>query len=293
MQSKKKSETILFLHLAKTAGTTLNQALGREYSDILSLYIPKESKDLFEDFKNRLKTQTAALIRGHFEFGWHHFLTRPFTYFTIMREPIERVISEYHYILSKPGHPMHEQVGKHGAGLPKFVKDLHTPNLQTKKISGISFAANSGITGGENIDGHNMLEIAKENLAGHFAVVGLTERFDETLILLKREFGWAWPYYIRDNITPKKTARRDIPASTIKIIEENNLLDIELYEYAVKLFEKKVRSQGKTFAAEVEMFRKLNKINQEKILRRKGKPVRFLKLKRKIKKLGRILSMGA
>jgi hypothetical protein len=64
MKYTKKSRVHIFLHVAKTAGTTLNQVLGREYTDILSFYIPKESKQLFEEFKDKLKNEKPDLIRG-------------------------------------------------------------------------------------------------------------------------------------------------------------------------------------------------------------------------------------
>ncbi|MCK5057140.1 MAG: sulfotransferase family 2 domain-containing protein [Candidatus Aminicenantes bacterium] len=289
MKSAKKSRTTIFLHVAKTAGTTLNQVLGREYADILSFYIPKESESHFEDFKNRLKNENAALIRGHFEFGWHYFLSRPFTYFTILRDPVERVISEYFYILRSPGHPLFSHVAKKNVSLVDFVKKWNAPNLQTKKISGTTFAKNSGVSQDVEVNADNMLKMAKENLNKHFAVVGLTERFDETLILFKREFGWDWPFYIRDNVTKDKVAGEDIPSSTIDIIKEYNRLDIELYEYAKKCFTEQIDSQGQSFYDEVEKFKELNKIHVDKIIRNKNKPVKFLNLKRKIKRLVRYL----
>ena len=116
-------------------------------------------------------------------------------------------------------------------------------------------------------------------------MVGLTERFDETLILLKREFGWDWPFYIRDNVTRNKAAREDIPSSTIDIIKEFNRLDIELYEYATKCFNEQIDSQGRSFYDEVEKFKELNKINTDKLNRGKNKPIKFLRLKRKVKGL--------
>lgn len=271
--------------MAKTAGTTLNQVLGREYADILSFYIPKESESHFEDFKNRLKNENAALIRGHFELGWHYFLSRPFTYFTILRDPVERVISEYFYILSSPGHPLFSHVAKKNVSLVDFVKKWNAPNLQTKKISGTTFAKNSGVSQDVEVNADNMLKMAKENLSKHFTVVGLTERFDETLILLKREFGWDWPFYIRDNVTKDKAAREDIPVSTLTVIREHNRLDAELYEYVKKRFIDQINSQGKSFYDEVEKFKELNKINADKLSRGKNKPVKFLRLKRKVKGL--------
>jgi hypothetical protein len=41
---------------------------------------------------------------------------------------------------------------------------------------------------------HDMLETAKRNIETHFAVVGLSECFNEALILLRRLFGWRMPF---------------------------------------------------------------------------------------------------
>jgi len=265
--NKKKVRTVIFLHLVKTAGTTLNQVLNREYSNILSFYIPKEEKVLFEDFKKKLKNKRIDLIRGHFEFGWHIFLSKPFVYFTILRDPIDRVLSEYYYILGKTDHPFYNEIAKKNVSLADFVKNWNAPNLQTRKISGKMFANNSGIPLLQNIEinDNNMLEIAKENLDKYFAVVGLSENFDETLILLKREFGWDWPFYTRQNVTTSKIPRENIPGATIEMIKGYNQLDIELYEYARQLLYEKIRQQGESFFDEVEEFIKLNKVQKNDI----------------------------
>ena len=259
MKKKDISKTVIFLHLVKTAGTTLNQVLDREYANILSFYIPRESKELFDGFKEKLKTGNPGLIRGHFEWGWHVFLSRPFIYITLLREPVARVISEYFYILGKTDHPLFDQVSAKNISIADFVKNFLPPNLQTRKISGLTFAKNSGIPQDLEINADNMLKIAKENLDKYFAIVGLTEKFDETLILLKRELRWDWPFYTRQNVTRKKVARENMPASTIEIIKEHNQLDVELYEYTRQLFNEKIRQQGKSFFKEVEKFKKLNK----------------------------------
>jgi hypothetical protein len=288
-EKKHISKAVIFLHLVKTAGTTLNQVLDREYAKILSFYIPRESKELFDGFKEKLKTGNPELIRGHFEWGWHVFLSQPFIYITLLREPVARVISEYFYILGKTDHPLFDQVAAKNISIADYVKNFLPSNLQTRKISGLTFANNSGIPQDIEINAGNMLKIAKENLDNYFAIVGLTEKFDETLILLKREFGWDWPFYTRQNVTREKIAQENIPASTIEIIKEHNLLDIELYEYARQLFNKKIQQQGESFFKEVEKFKKQNQYQKNRKRKPSGQKKKIKKsiglLKEKIKKI--------
>ena len=46
-----------------------------------------------------------------------------------------------------------------------------------------------------------MLERAKRNLDEHFSWLGMTERFDESLILLRRTFGWRDVRYVSRNVS--------------------------------------------------------------------------------------------
>ena len=38
------------------------------------------------------------LVMGHFQYGIHEFLPQEYTYVTIVRDPVERVISHYNYL---------------------------------------------------------------------------------------------------------------------------------------------------------------------------------------------------
>ena len=234
----------IFLHIPKTAGTTLNQILDREYKNKYSFYIEIERKKLFEEFQSDLTNKDINLLRGHFEFGIHLIVKSPAYYLTFLRNPVDRVISEYYYILSKSNHPYHAKLKNEKVNLDEFVKLYnHINNLQVKKISGTNFSQHF-----DNIEltlyEESILETAKRNLENYFPVVGLTEHFDESLLLLRKEFGWDWPYYEKKNVTVKPKKFEEIPLSIIEIIKEKNQLDIELYEYAKQLFNNKVEAYG-------------------------------------------------
>ena len=50
------------------------------------------------------------------------------------------------------------------------------------------------------------LDLAVDRL-GEFSVVGLTERFDESAVLLTRALGWRRMVYTRENVTPNRKPR--------------------------------------------------------------------------------------
>ena len=104
--------------------------------------------------------------------------------------------------------------------------------------------------------GPEALEEAKRNL-DRFLVVGLTERFDETFILIRRALGWKLPYYLTANVTTRpKPATQD----TLEQIRERNRLDLELYDFANQRLSADVAKQGPSFARELAAFKALNKV---------------------------------
>jgi hypothetical protein len=58
-----------------------------------------------------------------------------------------------------------------------------------------------------------MLDIAKRNLASHFAVIGITEEFDRSLILMKRRLAWRHPFYTSQNVSREPKKHQPFPAT--------------------------------------------------------------------------------
>jgi len=67
--------------------------------------------------------------------------------------------------------------------------------------------------------------------------VGLLERFEESLALMKLRFGWTLKNYSSFNVTRTRANKRDLPTSTLDLIAERNSFDIALYQCAAKLFQ--------------------------------------------------------
>ena len=78
------------------------------------------------------------------------------------------------------------------------------------------------------------------NLREHFAVVGVKERFDETLVVLARAFGWSDVSYERQNVTENRLAAEDLPESAVEAILDANRFDAALHKLARSLLEEKI-----------------------------------------------------
>ncbi len=254
--SNSHQEVVIFLHIPKTAGTTLYDVLKQQYkkNNILTIHgIVEENIEKLQD-KYYQNQNTVRLIRGHMTYGLHILLDSPCKYMTVLRNPVNRIISVYYYLLQSQSHPQHHLVK--GKTLAEFVSSgtAHN-NGQTRFIAGKYNSSDRG-------QPINLLERAKNNLKENFTVVGLTERFDETLMLLKRQLGWVdMPFYVKQNKS-KKPAESTITEDTVTLIQNQNLLDVELYQYAKEIFDHRLSLEDSSFKKDLSKFLLLNKIYQ-------------------------------
>ncbi len=248
---------IAFVHIPKTAGSTLYRVLDRHYSRRHIYTIWRDGT--LADFKHLDDARRAEirLLRGHFGCGLCGFLPDDTRYFTLLREPLDRVLSYYYFVRRTPHHYSHTQVLSEGMSPADFFRsgiDFMVDNGQTRLLADLETGQEVGF--GECTEEH--LAAAKRNLRDRFAVVGLTEEFDRTLLLLKRAFGWRWLFYARQNVSTGRP-RRPSPAA-LEAARAVNRLDSELYRYASRLFAAHIERLGPDFAAEVRAFRRLNRL---------------------------------
>jgi hypothetical protein len=180
------AKTAIFLHIPKTAGSTLHTILTKQYAkdELLHLRGNPHIESAIEQFKHMPSEDKARirLLTGHFEYGIHQYLPQAATYFTLLRDPVDRVISYYYFILRTPEHPRYEEMTRNNIGVETFVRDILTDNNQTRMLAGAWMSSDEPCT-------EETLQKAKEHMQKHFAVVGLTSEFDATLFLLKKRLG--------------------------------------------------------------------------------------------------------
>ncbi|WP_420645708.1 sulfotransferase family 2 domain-containing protein [Candidatus Leptofilum sp.] len=236
--------TIIYLHIPKTAGSTLHAIHNQLYSpnQLMHLKGDPHIDTAVAQFKqlDTATKQSIQLLTGHIEYGMHNWLPQPATYFTILRDPVERVLSYYYFILRTPIHPRHEEMTQHNTSIADFALHILGHNNQTRFVAG---------TWLEDIPcTEETLSLAKQHIEQDFALVGLSEQFDTTLLLLKHHFNWPrLPYYHSRNVTQNRPSREQVDDETLAIIHETQAYDLALYNFAQKRFEETVRQLGFPF----------------------------------------------
>ncbi|WP_164929312.1 sulfotransferase family 2 domain-containing protein [Gloeobacter violaceus] len=228
---------VIFLHIPKTGGTTFEAILKRAYGEADILEFDLAAINDAEGAARARQTARAArrcsFIRGHFPMGLrlHESIARPCTYVTWLRDPLERMISEYHFIVRYPPHPAHEPVHRYKMTLKDYLLSewaAGTDNYMTRFLC-------SQAPDAQDADwacSQAMLAGARANLDRFFPVVALMERFDESLLLLQSHFGWRLPLYVKENVTRDRPTLADLPGPTLQILQDLNRYDLSLYAHA-------------------------------------------------------------
>src|SRR5688572_23622371 len=105
---------LIFLHIPKAGGTTLHSILERLYegSNLFSIKVRGHHLGV-EEFTSlsQEKKDQIQLLKGHMPFGLHtHFKDADVKYITLFRNPVDRIISHYEYVLRKANHYLYEKV---------------------------------------------------------------------------------------------------------------------------------------------------------------------------------------
>lgn len=236
-QSDRSKEAIIFLHLPKTAGTTLNRLIEWEYP-LREMY--SIDPVLFEWSAGHLRKLSKRrlgrmrMFKGHMLFGLHQVLPQPSTYITVLRNPVDRVLSAFYYMRNYRLHPQYWKLRREKWTVERFVERSTRDNVQCKIIAAADY--HSPCT-------QDILERAIDHLDRYFSVVGLSERFEESLALMKLRFGWQLNSYSSFNVTRARPQKADLPRTTLELIAERNRFDVALYEHALKQFDAAVAKQ--------------------------------------------------
>ncbi|MEM7186346.1 MAG: sulfotransferase family 2 domain-containing protein [Bacteroidota bacterium] len=227
----------IFLHIPKNGGTTLQRLVDDQYPSRNIYNIPdheREQRLLELERKSNFRKRFIKVVKGgHFAFGCHRFFKDPeqVRYFAMLRDPYTRAYSYYRYVMRTPIHYLHAVFSSESITFDDFLErgdlNMEICNGQTKLLAGVEQREECT---------EETFALAKSHLAQSFFLVGIMERYEETLYLLKEQLDWKRPIrYQRLNVSnDAKTALTDLQKEKIRAL---NRFDFEIYDKALKDFD--------------------------------------------------------
>lgn len=223
---------IAFCHIPKTGGTSIHQFIA----DICGAQSTSENVDS-ENYSTAVRglARYAAIV-GHFWFRPGETLDRDRLNITVLRHPIDRVLSHF-YFFRRLDPTIHPNAPERSMDLRAYVEsDLPsvlgaTSNFQTRMLAPLGLE--STVT---NPSDDELLSAA-HRAVDSFDLVGVFPELEDTATciayLAKRSMRSPVP---RENVSLGRPRIDDIPDEVFKRLEYLNRLDIELYSYAVRQF---------------------------------------------------------
>lgn len=235
---------LIFLHMSRTAGWTFFLALHADgaIGKILKLDGQLDGTKVdVDDFLADMGKDEFDAYFGHFSFGVHTSLSQPYCYVTVVREPVDRVLS---YIVNRARR-------ESGLDVDEFLRsDFEASNGMTKRLCGLGprngglydFVSGNMVSPEPEITDEHF-DKALENLDRHFRLVLRYEKLAESMVMLKKEFATGTLLSILNNsagTTRLNNMHGQFPPEMIEDIRLRNRIDIRLYEEIVKRFDKAI-----------------------------------------------------
>lgn len=207
----------VFVHIPKTAGTSfrkgLEQTIGRasifydyglgskaKNQEVIHFLYEQEPPD-FLGFRSELDNYHDAVLCGHFQ------AKKYFPYFTFgqmgafFRDPVDRTISEYLHF---------KRVNGYTGNIEEFCENPIFQDRQNFFMDGVDINS--------------------------LGFIGITEKYEESLALFKQQTGIEVPYL---GLNKAESYPDEITDSVYEYVRQFNAKDIELYDYALSLFEQR------------------------------------------------------
>ncbi|USN99796.1 MAG: sulfotransferase family 2 domain-containing protein [Phycisphaeraceae bacterium] len=220
---------ILFLHLPKAAGTTLKSIIERVYGSdrVAFLKAPRGEVEAFGARPVEERTAYDA-VAGHMTWGDVPIVPGAHV-ITMLRDPIERLLSWFHYQQTNPNAKLHDAFA--GLSFEDAVRRSIFPgqyNQMTDRLRDPDVA-----------DAAGAVASARKNLAS-CAAFGLSERFAESVAHFGRVLRWPETEWSDLNVSEGRPRAGDLDRAILAHLRRACGPDYELYDFARRLFDQRV-----------------------------------------------------
>lgn len=238
-----------YLHMSKNGGSTVRHVLSRNYplevflnAKISSRAFAKSvagggpvavhspNEDVVQ-LVGELSSSQRRLrcVAANLPYGVHRFLERPVAYFTFVREPVSRCLSDWfmrHAGVHDGGERVWEIFERYDFDIGRMLAAGEAYHLSNEQIRMISGSSRLEI-------GREEFLLARELIEERYLFVGTTESMDRGLRLLGKRLGWDNLAYRRQNVAKEKD-RSVLPPNAETTFKDANEWDSKLHDWLEK-----------------------------------------------------------
>lgn len=245
-------DLVFNVHIPKAAGNTVN-ALFRQLG-FVPVPLDMNTNDFFATVREDRwfegyaapPPRDAYLMTGHMRLDHPMFrrLWMPHMIVSVLRDPVERMLSNYNFTLRRPANPWHDEVVNEGMSFVEYsskMLDAVGPQYSFFDETGKGVFARTGNAPAER---------CLANLLTKVSFYGLSERFDEFAALTGYLLGRAKILSVAPaNVTSEIKDLTGLPLKTTLTAEERDGLetlmkdDIWFYQEAVKEYDRRIADQ--------------------------------------------------
>lgn len=217
------SETVFFVHIPKTAGSSFRAVLKRWFGSELMIFDSHDQEAFSRQWENR--DGVARAVAGHFGFGLHQAAPacRPL-YLSLVRDPVERFVSLYKHARLSPGHALH---GAARAG----PEDFFAHCLSEPRARGQTAAIQCFF-----LSGARSFDEARPVVDGAYHLIAPMDRFPEFVARAARMLGKPPPPVPVRNVRPATPELIEAAVRLADRIREAHHEDQRLYEHVRRRF---------------------------------------------------------
>ena len=217
---------LVFFHIPKTGGLTFLQIMSAHYPEDAIL----DARD--ERVLSRLKKMDSQhigaykVLSGHIPFSVLGLCPKDSMIITFLRDPLDNCLSLYNYEVARDQ--------KYVKIEDSYLCNQNANDFQTRHILGRELA-----------DVDEDIEEAIFRLENHVSFTGITELFDQSILLLSKKLNWRTIIYKRVNVG--NYDKNSYHPSVLEKIEEFSLRDRAIYSYMKKKLSNVILNQDHIF----------------------------------------------
>lgn len=239
---------VFFVHLPKCGGTTVIDVLQVWFGSDQVRRLPPTTRLHFEPLPREIR---GAAVHGHVPYPVIRFLRGSPIVFSVLRDPVARTLSAYHYLRGKTDHPLHRAFTTEVSDVAGFLRSptfaYHAGDLQTRMLGAsdewaaqVLARGHSGEPPWRSLMGEPLgdcLERALSRITGPGFVLGVQADLPEALNRLADGLGMP-----RRDRLPRLNARGGgsgteaappVSAADLRRIRRANAHDLVLFEAAL------------------------------------------------------------